>query len=162
MKCTDNAGPVYRAEWRFADLLDTPADLITVFGTTMPRPIEARFSPEYPEHLQLYIDTLLRTPAFIDRYPHMKGRRIDVVVSKRLKAKAYAEGSTINMPWAKWAWRESVLLHELAHVVTPEGGHGARFCSNLTWLVSTYMGQQAGWLLSALLYDNDNHMEVSA
>ena len=148
---------VYRAEWRFADLLDTTSPTVTAFGSTIPTPIEIKFSPESGRDIvQRYVHKLCADPAFVDRYGE---QLITVIMDSRLRRRAYALGNTINMPNKRWAWRESVVLHEVAHVVTPlDYTHGPRFLAEYTWLVSQYMGAEAGWLLSALLQDTNNQI----
>jgi putative metallohydrolase (TIGR04338 family) len=61
---------------------------------------------------------------------------------------------TISIPrQTEWAMRETVVLHELAHHLTPDdtvnGGHGDRFCSCLVWLITRCIAPEAGLILSA-------------
>jgi putative metallohydrolase (TIGR04338 family) len=52
----------------------------------------------------------------------------------------------------RWAMRELVVLHELAHHLAGEAGHGPVFVARLVHLVEELIGPEAGFLLrSALL-----------
>ena len=47
-----------------------------------------------------------------------------------------------------WAWRELVVLHEVAHVVSPGSEHGQLFARNFHYLVKRMLGEAAAAELS--------------
>ena len=58
-------------------------------------------------------------------------------------------GWGVNLP--KWARSEMVILHELAHILTPvnEPWHGRRFCRNYLALVGRWMSRDSAIKLRA-------------
>lgn len=56
---------------------------------------------------------------------------------------------TIQLP--KWARHKAVILHELAHIITPnhQAAHGWMFANNFLLLVRHFMGREAADLLMA-------------
>ncbi len=149
----------YLAEWMFTDLVDTSTDVIHAYGSTIPRPSEIRFSHE--DHIQTYVDRVLGHPSV--RGP-LGLSKAEVVISNRLKRMAYAQGSRIVLPRKAWAWRESVVLHEVAHILTPtDRAHGALFASRYLHLVGLFMGPEAEWLMGCLINECTTHKgKVSA
>lgn len=97
---------------------------------------------------QRYVDVLVASDWWGDRWP-----RVDRVVVGRSRSRrwdGYAVAGANEVRLA--SWRESVLLHELAHVVTPGDGHGPAFLTALVDLVRRQMGFHAyGALLHQLL-----------
>jgi len=76
-------------------------------------------------------------------------------ISKRAYRRAvYQPGKhEIVMPQSQWAWNDLVLMHELAHALTPHTGRGTRAAHGREWrkmyaaLVSQAIGPEAGLLL---------------
>lgn len=134
----------YRAEWLFTDLLDTPSDMITFMGSTLPIPAERRFG--HFDHVVAYVQA---------RWPGVR-----VQVKPRMHRRAHTRGNLISIPdpeRGRWAWREAVILHEVAHYLAP-GGHGPRWAGAYIDLVTEHMGDTAGWILSSLYHQhNVNH-----
>lgn len=149
----------YLAEWMFTDLVDTSTDVIHAYGSTIPRPVEIRFSHE--DHIQAYVDGVMRHPSVCEPYGW---NRADVVISNSLKRRAYALGSKIVLPRKAWAWRESVVLHECAHILTPtDTSHGLLFASRYLDLMGTFMGPEAAWLMGCLINETTTYeKKVSA
>jgi putative metallohydrolase (TIGR04338 family) len=71
---------------------------------------------------------------------------------------AWADKSVVFMP--KWARREGILLHELAHTITRREygpnveGHGWQFCATYLKLVLFMMGREAHDLLKTAMISN--------
>lgn len=65
------------------------------------------------------------------------------VVRGRQGCSAHASGKRITLP--PWAWNSAVVLHELAHVLTPgrEPGHGRLYAHNYLVLVRRMLGRAA-------------------
>ena len=129
---------VYSAELQFRRILKTPGALIEIVGTTIVTPDERKFGRV--EDIQSYVDKVL----------DYVGHPVPVTIRER-KGHTYAHydhGSlTIAVPDNLWALRESVVLHELAHHMSPETGHGPAFRSTFTDLVEQVMGPEARFLL---------------
>lgn len=110
---------------------------------------------------QAYYDELLRSTWWKHRWPHIKKVRIKDGRGTRkargsLKIDFFAEQSgsmeftirstasaLINLP--RWARREWVMLHELAHSVTPDSlpAHGPDFAANYLTLIHHKLGRDA-------------------
>ncbi|MFZ2241681.1 MAG: TIGR04338 family metallohydrolase, partial [Gordonia amarae] len=56
---------------------------------------------------------------------------------------------------SRFAMRELVVLHELAHALSPDGGHGPGFTSTLVELVRLVIGPQTALALR-VLYDTED------
>ena len=147
MKATAEDMRHYVAEWLFTDLVDSPAECIRVHGSTVNRPIEIKFSDL--DHIQIYVDRALSDPRFVATYGE---RSIRVVQNNRLKSRAYYQAGTINLPARGWAWRESVVLHEIAHNLACVPGHGARFTACFLQLVDWFMGPEAAFILYGFIH----------
>jgi putative metallohydrolase (TIGR04338 family) len=52
-----------------------------------------------------------------------------------------------------WAMRELVVLHELAHHLTPGDQHGSAFVATFVELVAELVGTEAAFLLRSALLD---------
>lgn len=158
MRTTADDRRHYLAEWMFTDLVDTSTDVIHAYGSTISRPAEIRFSHE--DHIQAYVDQVMRHPQVADLFGWSKA---EVVISNRLKRTAYARGSRIVLPRKAWAWRESVVLHECAHILSPtDTRHGPLFASRYLHLVGLFMGPEAAWLMGCLVNETTTHGKVSA
>ena len=98
--------------------------------------------------VQDYVNTVCRNEG---------ASRITVRAGERLANRAHYAGGVISLPLAgrdhRWAWREEVLLHEIAHHLTAGDRHNGRFTSRLVDLFSDYIGPEAGFLLRLLLSD---------
>jgi putative metallohydrolase (TIGR04338 family) len=132
---------IYDAEWKLSKILETPDVPFTIHGCTVTIPVERKFG---------HIDTVR---AYVKHVCNKEGRSAPyVVVNNRLKKKATYCLGTITMPnfSATWAWRESVVLHEIAHHLSPGTGHGPHFQKTLVRLLDTYIGAEVGWVYSIL------------
>jgi putative metallohydrolase (TIGR04338 family) len=145
---------VYAAEEGLWWLLDHSVDdpQVVMGGSTLVLSPEAKFST--PEDVQRYVDQVLAHPAVVERFGHSQ-----VSVRKRKGVtKAHYErlGQVIAVPDDKWALRELVVLHELAHHFTLGGAsHGPIFAGTYIDLVGMVMGFQTQLALRILFGDND-------
>jgi putative metallohydrolase (TIGR04338 family) len=149
---------VYGAEQFARTLFDRAAEhgsgAIDFFGASLTLPPEARFSSA--EAVQRYVDRVLVLPAVCATW----GVRSALTVRARRGATAahyeIRDGvGVIAVPEqsTRWALRELVVLHEVAHHLTPvEPAHGPEFAATLATLAETVMGPEAGHVLR-VLYD---------
>ena len=145
---------VYAAEEFVRTLFDRAAQhssrTIDFFGAQLTLPPEGRFA-SMPS-VQRYVDDVLALPAVIARWP---GPGPLTVRARRAASAAHYENSSgtgiIAVPdrnSADWAMRELVLLHEIAHHLTPEGpAHGPGFIATFCELAGLVMGPEVGHVL---------------
>ncbi|MEB4210986.1 TIGR04338 family metallohydrolase [Mycobacterium sp. 94-17] len=136
---------VYRAEHCFTALLDESVENPQIFmaGSTLVLPPEAKFST--PATVQAYVDRVSNHPTVVDRYGSSR-----VTVRKRNGvSRAHYQLGEIAVPDAKWALRETVILHELAHHFSRDG-HGPQFVGAFLDLIDAAMGVQAQLVLRIL------------
>lgn len=143
---------VYAAEGFVRTLFDRAAQhhsrAIDFFGTQLTLPPEGRFGSV--EAVGAYVQQVLDMPAVRQRWhPTTLGVR-----SRRgLNAAHYevsGETAVIAVPAGtqRWAMRELVVLHEIAHHLCPvEPAHGGEFVSTLCELAEVVMGPEVGHVL---------------
>ncbi len=73
-------------------------------------------------------------------------------------ARGGKHGSEIRINLPRWARHPIVILHEMAHTITPmdrcvAASHGRQFCSNYLALIKRWMGREA-WLEMKGLFKN--------
>ena len=102
--------------------------------------------------VQRYVDRLVGDEWWARRWPEVDGVVVGRSRSRRWDGYAVTGAGEIRLATLS----EPVLLHELAHLVTPGAGHGPAFTSALLDLVRRQMGFHA---YGALLYDL--HVESS-
>lgn len=144
---------VYQAE-DFARTLFTRAAqhnsrTIDFFGSPLTLPPEARFSGV--ESVQRYVDEVLAMPAVTARWPHAAPV---TVRARRGTTAAHYSRNVIAIPEHRpgiWSLRELVVVHELAHHLSPEGAaHGPAFVATICELADAVMGPEAGHVLRVL------------
>ncbi|HKY76705.1 MAG TPA: hypothetical protein VJS45_11215 [Acidimicrobiia bacterium] len=97
--------------------------------------------------VRAYLDDLITSDWWADRWPHVEA--IPVARSRSGRFSGYAVEGTDEIRVA--SLREPVVLHEVAHVVTPGSGHGPAFVDALLALVRERLGFHAyGALLAEL------------
>lgn len=146
----------YNAEYRLRDFFDNAIQfenpVIEIEGITLTLPPEAKFASI--ESIQAYSDRVCTI---------MKAPKVMVRERRGSKAAHYEYGGILAIPMngSRWALRETVVLHELAHHLTGAGhGHGPRFISNYIDLLTRIMGPEAGLTMRIL---SDHHKaKVSA
>ncbi len=88
--------------------------------------------------IQAYLDELAGSAWWLDRWPSI-GR----VVVERFSSRRWAgvaRTQELRIAVAYGAATEDVVLHELAHIVTPDEEHSPVFCHALLMLVRERMG----------------------
>ncbi len=143
---------VYAAERFVRTLFDRAAEhnsgSIDFFGTRLTLPPEARFGSV--QTVGDYVDRVLAMPAVRARWPVLP---VSVRERRGATAAHYETSggtSVIAVPdrAARWALRELVVLHEIAHHLCPaEPAHGGEFVSTLCELAEIVMGPEAGHVL---------------
>jgi putative metallohydrolase (TIGR04338 family) len=108
--------------------------------------------------VRVYLDDLIGSDWWADRWPHVEA--IPVARTRSERFSGYAVEGTgeirlrregqVKLPRVG-SLREPVVLHEVAHVVTPGSGHGPTFVDALLALVRERLGFHAyGALLAEL------------
>lgn len=148
---------LYRAEQSLRAILDRQGEFPTIeaAGSVPTLPVEARFG-DLPS-VQRYVDTVLALPWVRAQYRSAQGY---VTVRERRGAKfAHYEHNTIAVPphriGGRWAMRELVVLHEIAHHLVPfSHEHGTNFRNTFADLVEGCIGLEAGLLLRIFIYES--------
>ena len=97
--------------------------------------------------VRAYLDDLIGGDWWADRWPHVEA--IPVARTRSGRFSGYAVEGTGEIRVG--SLREPVVLHEVAHVVTPGSGHGPAFVDALLALVRERLGFHAyGALLAEL------------
>ncbi|HEV7863085.1 MAG TPA: hypothetical protein VGR20_10310 [Acidimicrobiia bacterium] len=86
--------------------------------------------------VRAYVGDLVASDWWADRWPHIE--TIPVARSRSGRFGGYAVEGTGEIRLS--TLRESVLLHEIAHVVTPGTGHGPAFVASFLALVRERLG----------------------
>ncbi|HVW32947.1 MAG TPA: hypothetical protein VHL53_10445 [Acidimicrobiia bacterium] len=99
--------------------------------------------------VRAYVAELINTDWWGDRWPEVETVEVERTRSERFSGFAVEGGREIRL--GQRGLREPVVLHELAHVVTPGAGHGPSFVETLLALVRERLGFHAyGALLDEL------------
>ena len=95
-----------------------------------------------------YVDELVAGDWWADRWPHIDSIPVARTRSHRVDGYALDTG---EIRLGGGSLRESVVLHEIAHVVSPGAGHGPAFVAGLLTLVRERLGFHSyGALLTEL------------
>ena len=125
---------VYAAEFRLRDLYDIATrndnPVVELDGITLTLPPEAKFGSI--ESLQRYVDRVL--PNVTVRAYRGESHAIAYSLRREIAIPDYTN---------RWAMREIVVLHELAHIETDVSGHGPEFVTTFTDLLGRVMGPEA-------------------
>ena len=101
--------------------------------------------------VRAYLDDLVASDWWADRWPHVEAIPVDRTRSGRFSGYAVEGSGEIRLG----SLAEPVVLHEVAHVVTPGAGHGPAFVDALLALVRERLGFPAyGALLTELRHRN--------
>ena len=145
---------VYEAESVLAGLIDRRDrfPLAEAFGSRVAVPDDRKFGDIAA--VQRYVDAVLQLDWVRRRAPEavrVRARR------GATRAEYDLEQRTIAVPThrvgGRWAMRELVVLHELAHHLTRGAGHGPPFVAVMIELVDSLVGAEAAFLLRASLQD---------
>lgn len=143
---------VYEAEHALAQLIDRRLDfpVVSAFGSRVTLPDDRKFGDL--ESVQRYVDAVLA----LDWVRAVPRASLPVTVRARAgaaKAEYEFATATIAVPphqmGGRWAMRELVILHELAHHLAGAADHGSSFTAQFLELVSELVGPEAGFLLRA-------------
>jgi putative metallohydrolase (TIGR04338 family) len=97
--------------------------------------------------VRAYVDELVGSDWWADRWPHIEAIPVARTRSGRFSGYAVDGSGEIRVG----ILREAVVLHEVAHVVSPGAGHGPAFVDALLALVRERLGFHAyGALLAEL------------
>jgi putative metallohydrolase (TIGR04338 family) len=145
---------VYEAETVLARLIDRRGDypVVEAYGSKVAIPDDRKFGDI--DAVQRYVDAVLALDWVRRAAPERA--RVPVTVRARAgatKAEYEYRTQTIAVPTHRvgghWAMRELVVLHELAHHLTPNPEHGPAFIGMLVDLIEELVGAEAGFLLRA-------------
>ena len=147
---------VYAAEQFARTLFDRAAEhgsrAVDFFGTSLTLPPEARFGSV--DAVQRYVEQVVTMPALTERWSSPGG--LTVRPRRGVQAAHYENrdgAGVIAVPErsSRWALRELVVLHEIAHHLSPvEPAHGAEFAATFCDLAELVMGPEAGHVLRVL------------
>lgn len=105
--------------------------------------------------VRAYLDDLVGSDWWADRWPHIETIPVARTRSERFSGYAVEGSGEIRLRTGGQAklpsLREPVVLHEVAHVVTPGSGHGPAFVDALLALVRERLGFHAYGALIAEL-----------
>ena len=97
--------------------------------------------------VRVYVAELIASDWWADRWPHIEAIPVGRSRSSRVGGYAVEGGGEIRLA----SLREPVVLHEIAHVVTPGAGHGPAFVAAFLDLVRERLGFHSyGALLAEL------------
>jgi putative metallohydrolase (TIGR04338 family) len=144
-------GKVYAAEQFVRTLFDRAAQhgsrVVDFFGTPLTLPPEGRFASV--ESVQHYVDSVLNHPSVQRQWPALTP--IGVRPRRGVTAAHYERGDgVIAVPAQhdRWALRELVVLHEIAHHVCDAAPqHGPQFVATFTELAGVVMGPEVEHVL---------------
>lgn len=162
MKRDSRRRAVYEAESLVRRMFDRADEsghrTVEVAGSSVTLPIERRFASI--DSVQAYVDAVLAL-----NWVRGTWSRADVPVRVRVRAGNTAahyenDSAVIALPVHRantaWAFRELVVLHELAHHLDPAGpddsaepAHGVAFVHRFLILVGEIIGPEAAFLLRA-------------
>lgn len=152
---------VYAAEDQLGQLL-ARGGAVDFYGSSLTLPVERRFADI--ASVQRYVDSVLALAPVRDRWPVIPPVRVR---ERSGLSRAHYEPATpgrgasaaIAIPLAgpveaRWAGRETVVLHEVAHHLVaqdapPEPWHGPTFCGALLTLLGIVIGPEAALALRA-------------
>ena len=154
-------GAVYRAEDVVASVMRSSSRRVRVDGAVLTLPDEVRFGELGA--IRSFVDGVLADPRTTARFPGRGPVRVEP--GRGFRRATYADG-VIHIPSVdrrgSWAMTRSVVLHEVAHHLAGEPGHGRAFRAALLHLVSLHVGPAAASLLGQLFEPLDALPEVLA
>lgn len=122
---------------------------MVIAGSTVTLPQERKFASI--ESIQYYIEQVCALPTIKATYP--RSRVVPNVRSRRgdTKATYTSNPPTIAIPagsnHSRWALRETVVLHELAHHLDGKSSHGPGFRQTFLTLITLCIGPEAALVL---------------
>lgn len=140
----------YNAEYALRNVLSNANGTSRTFdfyGSMLTLPEERKFGDV--EAVRRYVNSVLGLNWVRATWPRT-ARFSCAVRARKGQGKAHYSPSKIEIAVPvedDWALREIVVLHEIAHHLTPGTGHGSAFCGTLVLLVSEIIGPEAGLVL---------------
>ncbi|WLP92065.1 TIGR04338 family metallohydrolase [Gordonia sp. NB41Y] len=135
------------------------ARTVQIAGTELTLPTEALFGSV--DSVRDYVSRVVSMPAVLERFPRSG---VPVAVRSRggfrsaeyRRVGGHAEIAIPDTREGRWALRELVVLHELAHHLDDGDGpaHGRGFVLTLTELVGTVLGPEAGFVYRVILAES--------
>lgn len=151
-------GKLYAAEnvlhWMYDAAEQTGNPVVTVGGVTVTLPPEAKFA--CVDSIQAYLDRVCALPAVREAFPALS-LSVPTVRHRKGTRKATYQAGTIAIPTdrdGKWAMRELVVLHELAHHFALGDGHGPRFASTYLAVMGAVLGPEVELIGRMVFIDN--------
>jgi putative metallohydrolase (TIGR04338 family) len=146
---------VYAAENILARMYDRAAESgspeVSLHGVTVTLPPEAKFG--CVDSVQVYIDRVMAMPTVVAAFG---GKSTPAVRHRQGTRAAHYCNNTIAIPTdrdGRWAMRELVVLHELAHHLAWGDRHGPRFVSSFITLLGLVLGPEIELLARMLFTD---------
>lgn len=144
---------VYQAEFTLRDMLELST--VHVHGRQIDVPPERRFTDI--EAVQRYVDKVLALNWVRAKYP----RAAYPITVKKKPSKTANEaacgGGLMYVPinsHVRWALREIVILHEIAHHLAGAGAdHRQEFRDCFAWLLEEIIAPEVGWLMRTIFWD---------
>lgn len=142
----------YEAESRLCEFLARQHDCptVSIAGSIIALPTERRFGDL--EGVQRYVDSVMALNWVQAEFPQAGPISVRERAGDRF---AHYQGGVIAVPLrgTRWAMREVVVLHELAHGLNPLMGpsHGKSFQHTFCELLSGCLAPEAGFLMQVLL-----------
>jgi putative metallohydrolase (TIGR04338 family) len=118
---------------------------VSIDGVKLAVPVEYKFASV--ESIQQYVDRVLACARV--NWPHRQIRPIRVRARQGANKAHYEYGGVIAIPMhlSSWACRELVVLHEVAHHLTPGHGHDVTFRRAMHTLARLIMAPEVGLIL---------------
>jgi putative metallohydrolase (TIGR04338 family) len=142
-------GAVYQAEDTIASVMARPHRMVRLGRDVVTLPAVARFGSL--DAIQDFVDLVLADPRTTADYPGRGG--VEVVPKRGFRTASYRDGR-IRIPMAdprgRWALTQAVVLHEVAHHLAAEPGHGRSFRGALVHLYERHLGSGAAAMLGHL------------
>ena len=146
---------VYAAEDQLGRLL-ARGGTVDFFGSSLTLPVERRFADI--ASVERYVGAVLDLPSIRARWPHISPVRVRERAGAKRAHYEHAQ-AVIAIPLAgsveqRWAARETVVLHEVAHHLVAqapldEPAHGPAFCGTLLFVLSVVIGPEPATVLRA-------------
>jgi putative metallohydrolase (TIGR04338 family) len=145
---------VYAADWQFRSVLDLANEVedrtYNFHGHMMELPDERKFADL--ESIQMYYNRVCALDQVQREWPGIKAPTV-----RARRGEVYAHysplGAEVHVPVkGRWALREIVILHELAHHLEHDH-HGPRFQGAWVYLMKVCMGDAAGLIFGEMLYN---------
>ena len=153
----DNA--VYGAEFFLRDALDVAGEGDGTFelrGMHLTMPTEYKFGEL--DHIQRYVNAVIKDYNLSTGSNHKPVWVVEGRANLRKKAYYKTGQGEIVLPKrdkGSWAWRQVVVLHEVAHHLTSGHGHDEVFASCLAHLLEEHIGPEAGLVYRVMLDKNN-------